>query len=88
MEELSDSVRVSLTGGSYTVASVGWGKTLVAGEPKPTVPTEAAGEIFAKAMGAEASDVYGEPNQTIRVNMVIMVWKGLIQQSLPPTKTY
>lgn len=65
LEELSDNVRVSLTGGSYTGASVGWGKTLVAGEPKPTLPTEAAGEVFAKAMGAEASDIYGEENETI-----------------------
>ena len=69
LEELSDNVRVSLTGGSYTGASVGWGKTLVAGEPKPTLPTEAAGEMFARAMGAEASDIYGEENETITVEV-------------------
>ncbi|MFB6115658.1 MAG: hypothetical protein ABEK04_05250, partial [Candidatus Nanohalobium sp.] len=69
LEELSDSVRVSLTGGSYTGASVGWGKTLVAGEVKPTLPTEAAGEVFAEAMGAEASDIYGEENDTITVEV-------------------
>lgn len=69
LEELSDNLRVSLTGGSYTGASVGWGKTLVAGEPKPTLPTEAAGEVFAKAMGAEASDIYGEENKTITVEV-------------------
>lgn len=68
-EELSDNVRVSLTGGSYTGASVGWGKTLVAGEVKPTLPTEAAGEVFAKAMGAEASDIYGDENETITVEV-------------------
>lgn len=69
LEELSDSVRVSLTGGSYTGASVGWGKTLVAGEPKPTLPTEAAGETFARAMGAEASDIYGDKNDTVTVEV-------------------
>jgi fructose-1,6-bisphosphatase/inositol monophosphatase family enzyme len=69
LEELSDSVRVGLTGGSYTCASVGWGKTLVAGEPKPTLPTEAAGEVFAEAMGSEASDIYGEENDTITVKV-------------------
>lgn len=69
LEELSDNVRVSLTGGSYTGASVGWGKTLLAGEPKPTLPTEAAGEVFARAMGAETSDVYGEEYDTITVEV-------------------
>ncbi|MFB6174535.1 MAG: hypothetical protein ABEJ87_00995 [Candidatus Nanohalobium sp.] len=69
LEELGDDVRISLTGGSYTGASVGWGKTSVAGEPKPTLPTEAAGEVFAKAMGAEASDIYGEENDTITVEV-------------------
>lgn len=69
LEELSDNVRISLTGGSYTGASVGWGKTLVSGEPKPTLPTEAAGEVFAKAMGAEASNIYGEENDTITVEV-------------------
>ncbi len=66
---MSDNVRVSLAGGSYTGASVGWGKTLVAGEPKPTLPTEAAGETFAKAMGAETSDIYGEEKETITVEV-------------------
>ena len=69
LEELNDNVRVGLTGGSYTGASVGWGKTLVAGEPKPTPPTEAAGEVFAEAMGAEVSDIYGEDNETITVEV-------------------
>lgn len=69
LEELSDNIRISLTGGAYTSASVGWGKTLVAGEPKPTLPTEAAGEIFAEAMGAEASDIYGEENDTVTVEV-------------------
>lgn len=69
LEELSSNVRISLTGGSYTGASVGWGKTLVAGEVKPTVPTEAAGEVFAEAMSAEASDVYGDENDTITVEV-------------------
>lgn len=69
LEDLSDNVRISLTGGSYTGASVGWGKTLVAGEPKPTLPTEAAGEVFAKAMGAETSDIYGERNNGITVEV-------------------
>lgn len=69
LEDLDGNVRTGLTGGSYTGASVGWGKTLVAGEPKPTLPTEAAGEIFATAMGAEASDIYGGENETITVEM-------------------
>lgn len=69
LEEMSDNIRVSLTGGSYNGASVGWGKTLVSGEPKPTLPTEAAGETFAKAMGAEASDIYGNENDTITVEV-------------------
>ena len=65
LERLSKYVRTGLCGGSYTGASVGWGKTLVAGEPKPTLPTEAAGEVFAEAMGAETSDIYGNENNTI-----------------------
>ena len=69
LEELSENVRSGLYGGSYTGASVGWGKTLVAGEVKPTLPTEAAGEVFAKAMGAEASDIYGEKNNRITVEV-------------------
>jgi hypothetical protein len=46
-----------MTGGSYTGASVGWGKTLVAGEPKPTLPTEASGGIIAEALGVERRDI-------------------------------
>lgn len=53
----------------YTGASVGWGKTLVAGEPKPTLPTEAAGEVFAEAMGAEALNIYGQGNATVTVDL-------------------
>ena len=67
MENLSENVRLSLAGGSYLGASVGWGKTLVAGEPIPTVPTEAAGEVFARAMGAESSNIYGDENDTLTV---------------------
>lgn len=93
LEELNDNVRVGLTGGSYTGASVGWGKTLVAGEQKPTSPTEAGGETFARAMGAEASDIYGEENETITAEVgedgprrsytaVITPNKGILDESL------
>jgi len=66
-EELGERVRTENGGGSYTGASVGFGKSLVAGEPKPTVPTESAGEIFARAMDAESSDIYGDINDRIQV---------------------
>lgn len=33
------------------------------------MPTEAGGETFARAMGAEASDIYGEENETITVEV-------------------
>lgn len=64
-----EKIRTLETGGSYTGAAVGFGKYLIGGEPKPTLPTEAAGEIFAKAMGASSSDIFGDENDRINVIM-------------------
>ncbi len=57
------------------------------------MPTEAGGETFARAMGAEASDIYGEENETITVEVgeegprrsytaVITPNKGILDESL------
>lgn len=67
LEDLDPRVRIAVAGGSYTGASVGWGKHLVTGEPKPTFPTETAGEIFARAMGASTANIFGEQDEIVAV---------------------
>jgi fructose-1,6-bisphosphatase/inositol monophosphatase family enzyme len=57
---------MSLFGGSFTSASVAWGRCTVSGEPSPTVPTEAAGTVFAKAAGMHVTDRRGNKIESVR----------------------
>jgi len=67
LQSISSRVRIDNNGGSYFGANVGTGVFSFSMEAKPTKPSEMAGDIFAKAMGAHVTDMFGNPLKKINV---------------------
>jgi hypothetical protein len=63
------NVRVENYGGSFGGLAVGTGRNILAFEARPTKPTEAAGDIFAEAMGAHWNSMTGEEIDEIEVDV-------------------
>jgi hypothetical protein len=63
------NVRVENYGGSFGGLAVGTSRNILAFEARPTKPTEAAGDIFAEAIGAQWISMTGEEIDEIEVDV-------------------
>ncbi|UCG95578.1 MAG: hypothetical protein JSV92_00835 [archaeon] len=67
LKSVGTNVRFVADGGSYFSANVGTGVYSISMESIPTKPSEAAGDVFAKNMGGQVTDMFGNPLKKVKI---------------------